>query len=160
MKNKELIDLYMEIEYLLATRKETRFCLALTHNKKILKPVIEAITESQHALLDEEKKKSLTQYQKRVDETLRAFAIKDEKGEPQTDGHGGFIIGKNNVESIGKRLEEIKNSFPEIKEYLAKVDEIDKQDYEKEIPWYFIKSEYLPDDLGKSVEVLFSLIKD
>lgn len=160
MKNKELLEIYNEIEYLLVTRKETRFCLGLIHNKKILAPIVGAIRESQQLLLNPETTAQLKQYQNKVDEILKSYAMKDEKGEPKTDGRGGFVIHKNDAEAVNIAVENVKKLHEHVGEYFKKSDEIENQTYDKEISWYFIKTDHLPADLGRSTEILFPLIKD
>lgn len=162
MKYTQIAELLRTIEHCLATSKNTRFCLALAHNKKILSPIMQALEETVQASTpkDEMFKKQYDEYQKAITAILEKNCMRDANGKLLMAGPGAYRIAPEDTAKVSEEIETLKETTSQgVKEYIKKVEDLQNGDYEKEIKFYLIKADYLPEELGKIVESLLPIIE-
>ena len=162
MMKKEVIKLLETINVLGDRPYGSKFSLALVHNKKYAKDIVNAL---QKDISDFRKTKEYRDYQDGLEEVKVKMCKKGKNGKPDLvrDAYGQFEYQFEDQDAFDKEIEKFKKKNKKISDLEEKLSENYKNGLEEEVDFKFYKvdSQLIPDTIEANyLEVIMPMIKE
>jgi len=146
---KELLAVFSVLESVKDAKTNIRVAYAISKNRRLILPEVEAIQEAAGKVSD-----TLKEYEKARIALCQEYCKKDERGNPVID-NGNFTFAPEDISKFQVAFEELRKSSPEA---LKDAQESDEQvqkllDESIEIEFLPIKLDILPDELFSVAQI-------